>query len=266
MEIYIAFAGTASIETKLHLHFPVKFRGRRRTRSKLFFLSRRQRSHSRLDGLAAQTQQKEGSQPGAHTHPLCFASGSCGHQRQHFWMPSNRKQAWTRQPNASTHTEDAPTPTHTYRDRHSDTRGVRGRRAPGCRLQAGISFRSGAGSPGSPAAFPGPGKRESFQGRGGANLCRPRGSQKRVPMRGVPGSTRAPRRPYLGMAAGRLPDNFPPRLPSAFTPARYALHTRPTPTALLALHASSRTGGSTRTFPLYLFFLYIYSSDRKSVV
>lgn len=218
MEIYIAFAGTASIETKLHLHFPVKFRGRRRTRSKLFFLSRRKKSHSRLDGLAAQTQQKEGSQPGAHTHPLCFASGSCGHQRQHFWMPSNRKQAWTRQPNASTHTEDAPT--HTHRDRHSDTRGVRGRRAPGCRLQAGISFRSGAGSPGSPAAFPGPGKRESFQGRGGANLCRPRGSQKRVPQTGSPRLHQGSEEAVLGDGCGQAARQFPPSLALCLHPCR----------------------------------------------
>lgn len=77
-----------------------------------------------------------------------------------------------------THTEDATLhPPNT----HSDTCGVRGRRTPRCRVQAGISFGSGAGSPGSPASFPGPVKRRKLQGPGIANLCRPGGSQKRLP-------------------------------------------------------------------------------------
>lgn len=133
-------------------------------------------------------------------------------------MPSNRKQARTRQPSASAHT--LRTLPHTHTHTHSDTCGVRGRRVPGCSLQAGTSFRSGAGSPGSSSAFLGPGKRGGLQGPGSSSLCRSRGSQKRLPRQGVAGSTRAPRRPHLGVAAGRLPDNFPPSLALCLHPCR----------------------------------------------
>lgn len=175
-------------------------------------------------------------------------------------MPSNRKQARTWQPSASTHTQRTlPTP-----NTHSDIRGVRGRRTPRCRVQAGISFGSGAGSPSSPAAFPV--KRGKLQGPGSANLCRPRGSPKRLPRQSCrlhQGSEEAVPGGRCGQAARQFPPFACPLLSplqgTRCTPDPRPQHSRPCTHERLYTYLPS-------IFFFFFPFIYAYSPPHHVIV
>lgn len=139
-------------EIKLHWHFCIKLRGRRRTRNKLFLeqLNTNTTLQTRWPGSSG-TAQTGVTTRGyiTHTHPSAFPGGRVETRDNtcRCFQTETRHGHGSIHEHTHTHTYTQDVPPHTLTQRHTR---LRGRRAPRCRLRARMSF----GSPRGPPALP----------------------------------------------------------------------------------------------------------------